>query len=469
MEEQELYGIKTSSERQAADVGIRISVLLLFFFFSIHASSVFANIPVRGTVRDAETKKPIAGASVTLDGAIVHTDINGEFDIPHPAERIAARALGYRRSEIVPGDKAPIIELKAFTPKGLYLSFWGAGHRGLRGAALNLIEKTELNTLVIDVKGDQGLLSYPSSIPLAGEIGAQKTITLKKLPGLVRSLKEKGIYTIARIVVFKDAPLAAARPELTVRRADGSAFIDREGLGWVDPFFSEVWDYNVAVAEEAARMGFDEVQFDYVRFPDVAGLVFSRENTEENRVAAISGFLSRASERLAPYNVFTSADIFGYVCWNTNDTSIGQRLDDLASHVDYLAPMLYPSGFQFGVGEYKNPVKNPYEIVYLSLRKAQIRSGLPAVRFRPWLQAFRDYAFDRRHFKDFEIAAQIEASRDFGANGWMLWNASNVYRQYGLTVTSPEIDAPVPEKAGDLHQAEDLHRATGNEDVVGSG
>jgi hypothetical protein len=414
-------------------------------------------------VRDAVSREPVAGATVTLDGTAVSTDPNGEFTVPPSVQRIVARAPGYRRAVVVPGDPAPVIELSPFSPKGLYLSFWGAGHGGLRGAALKLIEETELNALVIDVKGDLGLLSYPSGIPLAGSIGAQKTITLRKLPDLIRSLKEKGIYTIARIVVFKDSPLAEARPDLAVRRADGTPFRDREGLGWVDPFATEVWDYNIAVAEEAARMGFDEVQFDYVRFPHVSGLVFSRQVTEENRVAAISGFLARAKERLAPYNVFTSADIFGYVCWNTDDTSIGQRLEALAPYVDYLAPMLYPSGFEFGVGEYKNAVEFPYEVVFLSLRKAQKRTGLPAVRFRPWLQAFRDYAFDRRRFKWFEIGAQIEASRDFGANGWMLWNAANVYRDYGLEDSAPQGTAPLPEKA------EEVSEDSGKGGAVGSG
>lgn len=447
-------------------MGIRI-LLLLGFFLSFLVSSSFANIPNRGLVRDAETGKPLSGAHVTLDGAALHTDHNGEFTIPHPVKRIAARAPGYRRCELVSSDKAPVLELKPFVPKGLYLSFWGAGHGGLRGAALKLIEETELNTVIIDVKGDKGLLSYPSDIALAREVGAQKTITLRNLSGLLQSLKGKGIYTIARIVVFKDTPLAAAYPELAVRRADGAPFIDGEGLGWVDPFFSEVWDYNIAVAEEAARMGFDEIQFDYVRFPDTPGLLFAMENTEENRVAAISGFLEWARKRLAPYNVFTSADIFGYVCWNTNDTSIGQRLEELAAHVDYLAPMLYPSGFRFGVGMYSNPVEYPYEMVYLSLRNAQKRSGLPAVRFRPWLQAFRDYAFDRRHFREYEIAAQIEASTDFGANGWMLWNASNVYRKHGLKITPPVTDTPLPEQSEDLHQAEELHLKSGEDGASG--
>jgi len=433
-------------------MGMRISLFLIGLFLFLQASFAFAGETSRGVVRDAVSKKPLPGATVTLDGTVVSTDPNGEFSIPAAVRRVVARAPGYRREEIVAGDEAPLIELRPFSPKGLYLSFWGAGHGGLRGAALKLIEDTELNALVIDVKGDLGLLSYPSDIPLADAIGAQKTITLRKLPELVRTLKEKGIYVIARIVVFKDAPLAQARPELAVHRPNGTPFTDREGLGWVDPFATEVWDYNIAVAEEAAKMGFDEVQFDYVRFPHVTGLVFARENTEENRVAAISGFLARAKERLAPYNVFTSADIFGYVCWNTDDTSIGQRLDALAPFVDYLAPMLYPSGFEFGVGEYKNAVEYPYEVVSLSLRKAQKRTGLPAVRFRPWLQAFRDYAFDRRRFKWFEIGAQIEASRDFGADGWMLWNASNVYRDYGLEDSAAKGIASLPEEAGAVQE-----------------
>ncbi len=144
---------------------------------------------------------------------------------------------------------------------------------------------------------------------------------------------------------------------------------------------------------------------------------------------ALSGFLAEARRRLAPYNVFLAADIFGYACWNLNDTRIGQRLEDLVPNLEYLSPMLYPSGFQFGIPGYRNPVAYPHEIVYLSLKKAVERTQLPAVRFRPWLQAFRDYAFDKRTFGKNEIHAQIEAAEKIGTNGWMLWNPHNIYSE----------------------------------------
>jgi len=234
------------------------------------------------------------------------------------------------------------------------------------------------------------------------------------------------------VVTFKDNLLAEAHPEWAIRTPEGEVWRDREGLAWVDPFLPEVWEYNIAVAEEAARLGFDEIQFDYVRFPDQGGAIFSMENTEDNRVFAISRFLHAARERLKPYNVFIAADIFGYVCWNRDDTSIGQRLEELAEVVDYLSPMLYPSGFQHGVGDYRNPVENPFEIVYLTLEKARLRSSLPARRFRPWLQAFRDYAFDRRNFGPKAVFEQTNASDQFGSAGWMLWNPRNIYRGLGL-------------------------------------
>jgi hypothetical protein len=139
-----------------------------------------------------------------------------------------------------------------------------------------------------------------------------------------------------------------------------------------------------------------------------------------------------ARKRLLPYNVFLSADIFGYVCWNLNDTSIGQTLESVAPHLDYLSPMLYPSGFQYGIPGYRIPTKHPYEIVYLTLKKARERTGLPPLRFRPWLQAFRDYAFDRRFFKEREIRDQIDGVEQFGSHGWLLWNPQNIYSREGL-------------------------------------
>jgi hypothetical protein len=391
------------------------------------------------------------------------TDEQGMAHIKIEGERVAVRACGYLRAEVLinaPQETRPSsstfktlykaarekmvgiaeqivtlpkeIELVSFTPKGLYLSFYGIGDRKLREDALHLLRETELNTLAIDIKGDRGMIPYRSSIPLATEIGAQKIITVKDMRGLIGSLKDEGIYTIARIVVFKDNLLANHRPDLAVKDLNGGIWHDRERLAWVDPFKKEVWEYNIQIAVEAAQQGFDEIQFDYIRFPDALPVQFSMPNTLENRVKAISGFLMEARKRLLPYNVFLSADIFGYVCWNLNDTSIGQTLESIAPHLDYLSPMLYPSGFRFGIPGYRIPTTHAYEIVYLSLKKAQERTGLSSFRFRPWLQAFRDYAFDRRFFEEREIRDQINGVERFGSHGWLLWNPQNIYSREGL-------------------------------------
>lgn len=227
-------------------------------------------------------------------------------------------------------------------------------------------------------------------------------------------------------MTFKDNMLCTARPALAVRR-DGKTFKDREGLTWCDPFLPEVRHYNTDLAVAAAKAGFDEVEFDYVRFPDAKGVEFSEASTEESRPKAIDAFLEEARAKLVPYNVFLSADVFGYICWNTGDTGIGQRINDVTNILDYVSPMLYPSGFSFGIPNYTNPMTHPYEIVRLTLDRAGQRTKIDPVRFRPWLQAFADYAFDHRPFGGEEIQAQIKAARDFGSDGWLLWNARNRY------------------------------------------
>jgi hypothetical protein len=420
--------------------GILLVFLVLFLMqVTEHAASsrtAGSSEYMRGKVIDSDTLKPIAGAVITGNNEIIHTDSEGMFVIKNITNWLGIRAHGYAREEQLiasPRSRTSVeIGLRPFLPRALYLSFYGIGDSGLRQAALDLAEQTRINSLVIDVKGDRGIITYKSSVPMVTEIGAQKQIIVKDIRGLIRSLREKEIYTIARIVVFKDDILAEARPELAVRTKDGELWRDRENLAWVDPARKEVWDYNIDLAVEAARNGFDEIQFDYIRFPDRNELKFSVENTEENRTASITAFLKEANRRLSSYNVFLAAGIFGYVCWNESDTRIGQKLREIEPYVDYLSPTLFPSGFQFGIPGYRNPVANSYEVIYLSLKKAQERTNIPAVRFRPWLQAFSDYAFDRRQFTGKEIQAQISSAEDFGAGGWMLWNPGNVYSPDGL-------------------------------------
>lgn len=389
---------------------------------------------LEGAVVDAETNAPIAGATVLVGGDAAQSNGVGYFAIASQGDRVMVRSPGYRAATVSLADLTGPLELRLepFRPRALYLSFYGIGYAPMRDAALRLIAESNLNAVVVDVKGDRGLIAYHTDIALAHAIGADRLTTIPDLPQLVSQLHGKGIYAIARIVVFKDDPLAAARPDVAVKTTRGALFRDREKLAWTDPFRREVWDYNIAVAVEAARAGFDEIQFDYVRFPDAKDVRLSESSSQATRIAAITGFLSEARKALLPYNVYLAIDIFGYVCWNLNDTGVGQRIEDIMPLVDYVSPMLYPSGFQFGIPGFRNPVQHPYEIVRLSLDEALARTHVSRLRFRPWLQVFKDYAFDRRVFDADEVKAQINGAESFGSDGWMLWNPRNVYTGIGF-------------------------------------
>jgi hypothetical protein len=408
-------------------------VLALALMVGLGASASFAQ-SWSGTLLDAASKRPISGAVVTSGTAQAMTDKLGKFSFASDGAVLRIRALGYQRLEITGahGTVAPILELAPILPKALYFSIYGIGVSAIRDPAFQILADAGLNAVVIDLKGDGGQIPYPSSMALAAQTGALKVKTISSLTGLVKDLKARGLYAIARIVVFKDPLLAAAKPEWAVHNSDGSVWKDSTGLSWIDPFQEKAWSYALGVAEEAAAAGFDEIQFDYIRFPDSTDVSYSQHATEDSRIVAIDGFLDKARQQLRPYNVFIGVDVFGYICWNRNDTHIGQHLEDLATRVDYISPMLYPSGFQFGIPGHRDPVADPYDIVYDTLSEAQRRTAGMSVLYRPWLQAFRDYAFDRRKFGDAEIRAQVLAAHDAGSAGWMLWNPRNVYSTDGL-------------------------------------
>lgn len=400
---------------------------VLFLGILCHSAQLLA---YAGRVTDAVTGSPIEAAVVTLGEQWVRTDKDGLYHLEGSGDVLKLRAAGYAKREIASAELDNLtadITLSPFKVKGLYLTVYGMASAKLRNDALKTIEQNHLNALVIDVKGDRGFIPFPVDLALAERIGAQNTILVKDMQALLTSLKEKNLYLIARIVVFKDDLLAKAKPELAVRKKGGGIYTDREKLRWVDPFRREVWDYNIAIAQKVAEMGFDEIQFDYVRFPDTRGGNYSEPSTEDSRTQAITGFLETAYQALSPYNVMVAADVFGYVVWNTNDTDIGQKIGPITNAVDVVSPMLYPSGYHLGIPKYRNPVKNTYPIVYQSLKRAQERTGVSPLRFRPWLQAFRDYAFRGGDFKEERMRLQIKAADDFGASGWMFWNPRNVY------------------------------------------
>jgi len=338
--------------------------------------------------------------------------------------------------------------------KGFYVTFYGIGYPPLREHAQALLVETELNAVVIDAKGDRGWVPYTTTVQLAQEVGAQDLIMIQDMLGLMRWFQDQNVYTIARIVVFKDNPLATHHPEWAVRDRDtGGLWIDREGLAWSDPFCREAWDYNIALAVEAAELGFDEVQFDYVRFPTdgpVNRAQYSQESTEASRREAITGFLARAREALEPYEVVLGVDVFGYTCWRLDDMGIGQVLEDLAQFVDVICPMVYPSTYVRGGGipGYREAVPYPYDIVYYNVRRALERIADSQATIRPWLQDFPDYAYDRRVYTPSEIRAQMYAARWAGASGWMLWDPRVRYTRDALRPAS-ECHLPMPAEKED--------------------
>jgi hypothetical protein len=242
---------------------------------------------------------------------------------------------------------------------------------------------------------------------------------------LMDFFKANNVYTIARIVTFKDPPFANAYPEWAVQREKGGLWHDRDRLAWVDPFIQATWKYNADLAAEAARRGFDEIQFDFVRFPTRSqdGVPhFSKSPSQQLRVASITAFLSYVRGWLSPLGVSVAANVFGYTCWREDDTLIGQDIWRMAQHLDVLCPMLYPSTFGSGVPGYENAVAFPYEIVYESTKRAVHRIGTLDCRVRPWLQDFPDYRFDGRVYGRAEIRAQMLGSFDGGGHGYMAWN-----------------------------------------------
>ncbi|MDP3292265.1 MAG: putative glycoside hydrolase, partial [Sulfuricurvum sp.] len=239
-----------------------------------------------GTVFDKTTQKPIPNAIIISGSKEYRTDCNGAFKVPS-SPIIGARAIGYERKFYKSGGR---MYLQPFQPKALYLSSFGATHGKIMGNAKDIIKNTEINALVIDIKMDRGQIAFATTNPIANKIGAQELILFKDIKKFTSDLRKEGIYSIARIVTFKDTPLITAYPQWGVRKSDGSLFKDKEGLYWIDPSQKESWDYMISIAEETAKAGFDEIQFDYVRFPDAKGVKFSVENTQAERVKAISGF-----------------------------------------------------------------------------------------------------------------------------------------------------------------------------------
>src|SRR5213596_59741 len=322
--------------------------------------------------------------------------------------------------------------------KGLYVNAWAFGSPKL-WHLVRLADETEINAFVVDVKDDTGCMLYPSQVPTAEQIGANTCVRAKDARARLDTLAAHGIYAIARIVVAKDPRLAERKPAWSVKDRDtGGLWRDRINIAWVDAYNDSVWIYSAQLAQEAARMGFQEVQFDYVRFPDeprerMATAIFPSRRAGVSQREAVREHVALLKDRLKPAGVPVTFDIFGLTASATGDLGIGQVWEDFVSVADVVLPMVYPSHYYRGAFGIAWPNGEPYRIVRNALSEALERSRplAKAATIRPFLQAF---TLGRRkpRYTPHEIREQIRAAEELGIDTWVLWNPRSVYQRDSL-------------------------------------
>ncbi|WP_223192999.1 putative glycoside hydrolase [Paenibacillus sedimenti] len=320
--------------------------------------------------------------------------------------------------------------------KGIYVSAWSAVGTKFE-QLIQLLDQTDLNTMVIDIKNDSGQVTYASAVPMVNEIGANSHVIIKDLKSKLQLLKAKGIYSIARIVVFKDPYLSKKKSAYAIKNRAGEIWRDNKGIAWVDPYKEEVWDYNIQIAKEAADLGFDEIQFDYVRFPENGKKVDQEvifDNSQQwTKPQVIEGFLKRARERIGN-KAYLSADVFGLTTSSDNDMGIGQDWSMISKQVHYISPMLYPSHYSSGVYGVKSPDLQPYSIISKAIRDAKtkneqlMKTNSEIAEIRPWYQDFTaTWVKPHKTYGKEDVNEQIKAAKEHGVEQFLLWNSNSIY------------------------------------------
>ena len=393
---------------------------------------------VSGTVTDA-AGDPVAGVRVFVEGGetMIETDEDGRYALGGVPESgtLLFKMPGYRLVELEIGEETAIdVALEPFEARALYAPAAIFEAPGRLDEMLALLDRTEANALVIDVKETDGRLYYVTDLPEAEEVGAVRDAPIFDLEELLPMLKERGIYTIARMVVMKDNTSAVARPELAVQNsATGEPWRDNIGGAWLDPSAPGVAEYIAAIAGDLAAKGFDEVQLDYIRFfsdgpYDVADT--NLPNTQSFRLPAIQRVLRVVSDRLNATRTFLSADCFPISFIVPDDQGIGQRPEVIMPYVDYFSPMVYPSHYGPGVFGFEVPNNFPYEVIDQTLEIMNEQAEGLAVEIRPWIQDFGYGSFPP--YTADQVRAEMQAAADREAKGWMIWNARATFTEAAL-------------------------------------
>ena len=327
--------------------------------------------------------------------------------------------------------------------KGIYVTAFSAGGDRMQ-SLIDLVNNTALNSMVIDVKEDVGDIM----MPLDSENDTAKSHMQDYIDGenLLNQMEENEIYPIGRIVVFKDTRLANDRPDLSFLNSDGTVWQNGNGESFVNPILKEVWDYNIDIAIEAAKLGFKEIQFDYVRFPEAFETMsgeleydlgeYDAEGADEvqNRVNAVTDFVSYAKEKLEPYGVEVSVDVFGYAATQREAPGIGQNFSQISSNVDVISSMIYPSHWGAGAFGYDAPDLEPYNVIndYMAVENEVLGALEDPPQSRPWLQDFTASYLGPGNYLDYgssEVEAQIQALKDNGVEEYLLWDSGNTYSE----------------------------------------
>ena len=316
--------------------------------------------------------------------------------------------------------------------RAVYLTSWAAGNDKYRKMLFDLVDNTEINAVVIDIKDYTGKISFLVNDPKLVEIGSAE----KRIPDIkkfIDDLHKRNVYVIGRISSFQDSYLINIYPDSAVKRKDGSIWKDYKGVKWLDAGSEEVWKYLVAIGNEAYSVGFDELNFDYIRFPsdgDMQDISYPWSGNKTRR-EVMRSFFSYLKQSFATSSIPISVDFFGLTTSADGDLGIGQNLNDALEYFDYVAPMVYPSHFSKGFIGLPKPAQYPYEVIKYSMDQAVLKASTTMVskyKIRPWLQAFDLGAI----YTPEMVKAQIKATYDSGLNSWMLWNAASWYDKKAL-------------------------------------
>lgn len=340
--------------------------------------------------------------------------------------------------------------------RGLYVNRFAAQSTKKMKRLIAIADSTEINAFVIDVKDEFGL-NYKSSDPMLQKNAGTQT-KIADLKALLDTINAHGILPIARIVVFKDSVTARMNPDHVIRKTDGTPWRDHKGLTWVNPYANAIWEYNFRIAEEAVKMGFGEVQFDYIRFPEpyksLPQQVFPESNGR-GKTEALAEFLGAAKKRIDKLGVRTTADIFGLVATVGGALEVGQRWEPLVKEVDVVLPMVYPSHYPRGSFGIPHPNADPYGVIHTAISRGRVRTeamGLKGERVRPWLQAF---TLGPPKYGPAEIEAQKKAVYDSGYESWVMWHPGSSYDIFipalEKTLVTRAKNPPVPPKVATFH------------------